>query len=301
MSGVISFISAAFRPIVWLLTVSTNLVLKLLGVDPNEEDDELTEDEIRMMIDAGSEKGAIEEGEKELLQNVFEFNDIAAEDILTHRTMVDMLWTEETDAEWETTIKETNHSHYPVCGDTADDVVGVLKARDYLKLTDRTRESVMKNAVSPALFVPLSVKADDLFREMRRTRNHFAVVLDEYGGMSGIVTMNDLVEQIVGDIDDADSEEAIIPMGGGKYSAGGRAALEDIGELFGMELPTDEFDTIGGLIFSAFDVIPEDGSRFSVSVCGIHADVDKVAEHRIVHCVIYKEEKQDAEGAPIAS
>ena len=301
LSGVISFISAAFRPIVWLLTVSTNLVLKLLGVDPNEEDDELTEDEIRMMIDAGSEKGAIEEGEKELLQNVFEFNDIAAEDILTHRTMVDMLWTEETDAEWETTIKETNHSHYPVCGDTADDVVGVLKARDYLKLTDRTRESVMKNAVSPALFVPLSVKADDLFREMRRTRNHFAVVLDEYGGMSGIVTMNDLVEQIVGDIDDADSEEAIIPMGGGKYSAGGRAALEDIGELFGMELPTDEFDTIGGLIFSAFDVIPEDGSRFSVSVCGIHADVDKVVEHRIVHCVIYKEEKQDAEGAPIAS
>ena len=245
LSGVISFISAAFRPIVWLLTVSTNLVLKLLGVDPNEEDDELTEDEIRMMIDAGSEKGAIEEGEKELLQNVFEFNDIAAEDILTHRTMVDMLWTEETDAEWETTIKETNHSHYPVCGDTADDVVGVLKARDYLKLTDRTRESVMKNAVSPALFVPLSVKADDLFREMRRTRNHFAVVLDEYGGMSGIVTMNDLVEQIVGDIDDVDSEEAIIPMGGGKYSAGGRAALEDIGELFGMELPTDEFDTIG--------------------------------------------------------
>ena len=124
LSGVISFISAAFRPIVWLLTVSTNLVLKLLGVDPNEEDDELTEDEIRMMIDAGSEKGAIEEGEKELLQNVFEFNDIAAEDILTHRTMVDMLWTEETDAEWETTIKETNHSHYPVCGDTADDVEG---------------------------------------------------------------------------------------------------------------------------------------------------------------------------------
>lgn len=301
LSGVISFISAAFRPIVWLLTVSTNLVLKLLGVDPNEKDDELTEDEIRMMIDAGSEKGAIEEGEKELLQNVFEFNDIAAEDILTHRTMVDMLWTEETDAEWETTIKETNHSHYPVCGDTADDVVGVLKARDYLKLTDRTRESVMKNAVSPALFVPLSVKADDLFREMRRTRNHFAVVLDEYGGMSGIVTMNDLVEQIVGDIDDADSEEAIIPIGGGKYSAGGRAALEDIGELFGMELPTDEFDTIGGLIFSAFDAIPADGSRFSVSVCGIHADVDKVAEHRIVHCVIYKEEKQDAEGAPIAS
>ncbi len=291
LSGLISFISALFRPIVWLLTASTNLVLKVMGVDPNEEENELTEDEIRMMIDAGSEKGAIEAGEKELLQNVFEFNDIEAGDMLTHRTMVDMLWSEESDEEWEKTIKETNHSHYPVCGETPDDVIGVLLARNYLKLSDRSRENVMKAAVTAPLFVPASVKADDLFREMRRTRNHFAVVLDEYGGMSGIVTMNDIVEQIVGDIDDDDSEETIKPLGGGKYSTGGRASLEDIAELFDIELPTEEFDTLGGLIFSQFDIIPADGSRFAVSVSGIHAEVDKVFEHRIVHCVISKEEK----------
>lgn len=295
LSGIISFISAAFKPIVWLLTSSTNFVLKLLGVDPNEEDDSLTEEEIRMMIDAGSENGAIEADEKELLQNVFEFNDVTAADMLTHRTMVDMLYTEETDSEWESTINTTNHSHYPVCEDTADNVIGVLKARDYLKLSDRSRENAMKAAVTGALFVPESVKADDLFREMRRNRSHFAIVLDEYGGMSGIVTMNDIVEEIVGDIDgdEAEDEEAITPIGGGKYSCGGCAPLDDIAELFSLELPTDEFETIGGLIFSSFDAIPADGSRFSISICGIHADVDRILDHRIVHCTIYKEAPQD--------
>ena len=289
LSGVISFISAAFRPIVWLLTVSTNLVLKLLGVDPNEEDDELTEDEIRMMIDAGSEKGAIEADEKELLQNVFEFNDVSAADMLTHRTMVDMLWLEESDEAWAKLVSSTNHSYYPICADTADDVVGILRARDYLRLSERTRDNVMANAVSEPLFVPESVKADDLFREMRRSRDHFAVVLDEYGGMSGIVTMNDIVEQLVGDIDgQQDDEEAIVPIDGGRYSVGGCAPLEDIAEKLGLDLPTDEFDTIGGLIFSACDTIPPDGSRFSVKVCGISADVDRIMDHRIVHAVICK-------------
>lgn len=296
LSGIISFISAAFKPLVWLLTSSTNLVLKLLGIDPNEEDDSLTEEEIRMMIDASSEKGAIEAEEKELLQNVFEFNDVTALDMLTHRTMVDMLWAEEDDAEWAKTINETNHSHYPVCMDTADNVIGILRARDYLKLADRSRDAVMQKAVTAPLFVPESVKADDLFREMRRTRNHFAVVLDEYGGMSGIVTMNDIVEQIVGDIDgdEDEDEEAIIPIGGGKYSCGGCAPLDEIAELFELELPTEEFDTIGGLVFSTFDAIPADGSRFSVSIEGLHVDVDKIAEHRIVHCVIYKETESTA-------
>lgn len=295
LSGIISFISAAFKPIVWLLTSSTNFVLKLLGVDPNEEDDSLTEEEIRMMIDAGSENGAIEADEKALLQNVFEFNDVTAADMLTHRTMVDMLYTEETDSEWESIINTTNHSHYPVCEDTADNVIGVLKARDYLKLSNRSRENAMKAAVTGALFVPESVKADDLFREMRRNRSHFAIVLDEYGGMSGIVTMNDIVEEIVGDIDgdEAEDEEAITPIGGGKYSCGGCAPLDDIAELFSIELPTDEFETIGGLIFSSFDAIPADGSRFSISICGIHADVDRILDHRIVHCTIYREAPQE--------
>ena len=302
LSGVISFISAAFRPIVWLLTVSTNLVLKLLGVDPNEEDDELTEDEIRMMIDAGSEKGAIEEGEKELLQNVFEFNDIAAEDILTHRTMVDMLWTEETDAEWETTIKETNHSHYPVCGDTADDVVGVLKARDYLKLTDRTRESVMKNAVSPALFVPLSVKADDLFREMRRTRNHFAVVLDEYGGMSGIVTMHDLLELLVGDLTEKDDKEEyeISRLSETEWEITGLAPIDKVEASLGVKLPEEEsehFETFGGYVCGMMGTLPEDGASFELSTEQMNVRVLSVEDRCIKRVIVTLPERKAEEKA----
>lgn len=289
LSGIISAISTVFKPLVWLLTASTNGILRLLGINPNEEDSSVTEEEIRMMIDAGSEKGAIEADEKELLQNVFEFNDVSAADMLTHRTMVDMLWLEESDEAWAKLVSSTNHSYYPICADTADDVVGILRARDYLRLSDRTRDNVMANAVSEPLFVPESVKADDLFREMRRSRDHFAVVLDEYGGMSGIVTMNDIVEQLVGDIDgQQDDEEAIVPIDGGRYSVGGCAPLEDIAEKLGLDLPTDEFDTIGGLIFSACDTIPPDGSRFSVKVCGISADVDRIMDHRIVHAVISK-------------
>lgn len=289
LSGIISAISTVFKPLVWLLTASTNGILRLLGINPNEEDSSVTEEEIRMMIDAGSEKGAIEADEKELLQNVFEFNDVSAADMLTHRTMVDMLWLEEGDEAWAKLVSSTNHSYYPICADTADDVVGILSARDYLRLSERTRDNVMANAVSEPLFVPESVKADDLFREMRRSRDHFAVVLDEYGGMSGIVTMNDIVEQLVGDIDgQQDDEEAIVPIDGGRYSVGGCAPLEDIAEKLGLDLPTDEFDTIGGLIFSACDTIPPDGSRFSVKVCGISADVDRIMDHRIVHAVISK-------------
>ena len=289
LSGIISAISTVFKPLVWLLTASTNGILRLLGINPNEEDSSVTEEEIRMMIDAGSEKGAIEADEKELLQNVFEFNDVSAADMLTHRTMVDMLWLEESDEAWAKLVSSTNHSYYPICADTADDVVGILRARDYLRLSERTRDNVMANAVSEPLFVPESVKADDLFREMRRSRDHFAVVLDEYGGMSGIVTMNDIVEQLVGDIDgQQDDEEAIVPIDGGRYSVGGCAPLEDIAEKLGLDLPTDEFDTIGGLIFSACDTIPPDGSRFSVKVCGISADNDRIMDHRIVHAVISK-------------
>ena len=220
---------------------------------------------------------------------MFEFNDVSAADMLTHRTMVDMLWLEESDEAWAKLVSSTNHSYYPICADTTDDVVGILRARDYLRLSERTRDKVMANAVSEPLFVPESVKADDLFREMRRSRDHFAVVLDEYGGMSGIVTMNDIVEQLVGDIDgQQDDEEAIVPIDGGRYSVGGCAPLEDIAEKLGLDLPTDEFDTIGGLIFSACDTIPPDGSRFSVKVCGISADVDRIMDHRIVHAVICK-------------
>lgn len=200
MSALISGIAAAFKPVVWFLTASTNAVLRLFGIDPDAADDEVSEEEIRMLVDAGGEKGAIDREEQVFIQNVFEFDDITAGKIATHRTETDLLWLDEDMDTWTRTIHDTRHTLYPVCEDSADRIVGVLNAKDFFRLSDRSRETVLKDAVRPAYFVPESLKADVLLRRMKTERKRLAVVVDEYGGMVGIVTLRDLVEQLVGDL-----------------------------------------------------------------------------------------------------
>ncbi len=283
MAGMINGVAKIFAPLVWLLTVSTNGILRLLGIDPNAEDEEVTEEEIRMMVDVGSEKGTIEPSEKEMIHNVFEFDNVSAEDILTHRTQVDILWLDESDDDWAETIHSTRHSFYPICRDSSDDVVGILDAKTYFRLNDHARESVMEQAVQPPRFVPESIKADDLFLDMKRSRNHFAVVMDEYGGMCGIVTMNDLIEVIVGDIDEEeDGEEQIITsVSEGVWRTHGSVTLEDISEAIGCPLPTDEYDTLNGLVFSVLNEIPEDGTEFAVDAACLHIEVKEMKNHGI--------------------
>ncbi|MEA4914628.1 MAG: hemolysin family protein [Christensenella sp.] len=283
MAGMINGVAKVFAPLVWLLTVSTNGILRLLGIDPNAEDEEVTEEEIRMMVDVGSEKGTIEPNEKEMIHNVFEFDNVSAEDILTHRTQVDILWLDESDEDWAETIHTTRHSFYPICRDSSDDVVGILDAKTYFRLNDRARDTVMDQAVQPPRFVPESIKADDLFLDMKRSRNHFAVVMDEYGGMCGIVTMNDLIEVIVGDIDEQeDGEEQIITtVSEGVWRTHGSVPLEDISEAIGCPLPTDEYDTLNGLVFSVLNEIPEDGTVFAVDADCLHIEVQEMKNHGI--------------------
>ena len=283
MAGMINGVAKIFAPLVWLLTVSTNGILRLLGIDPNAEDEEVTEEEIRMMVDVGSEKGTIEAQEKEMIHNVFEFDNVSAEDILTHRTQVDILWLDESDEDWAGTIHGTRHSFYPICKDSSDDVVGILDAKTYFRLSDRARETVMEQAVQPPRFVPETIKADDLFLDMKRSRNHFAVVMDEYGGMCGIVTMNDLIEVIVGDIDEQeDGEEQIITtVSEGVWRTHGSVPLEDISEAIGCPLPTDEYDTLNGLVFSVLNEIPEDGTVFAVDADCLHIEVQEMKNHGI--------------------
>ncbi len=300
MAGLISGVAKAFAPLVWLLTASTNGILRLIGIDPNAEDEEVTEEEIRMMVDVGTEKGTIEASEKEMIHNVFEFDNVSAEDILTHRTQVDILWLDESDEDWAETIHGTRHSFYPICRDSSDDVVGILDAKTYFRLSDRTRESVMSQAVQPPRFVPETIKADDLFLDMKRSRNHFAVVMDEYSGMCGIVTMNDLIEVIVGDIDeDEDGEEQIITsVSDGVWRTHGSVQLEDIAEAIGCELPIDEFDTLNGLVFSVLNEIPEDGTEFSVDVAGLHVEVQDMKNHGIERAQISLLPAQGSEPEP---
>ncbi len=291
MSGLIYAVSKIFAPAVWFLTASANGLLRLVGIDPNNEAEENTEEEIRMMVDAGSERGTIQPDEKDMIQNIFEFDDISAGEIMTHRTEVSLLWLDETDEQWERTINESRHSIYPICSESPDNIVGVLYAKDYFRLRNKTREQVMKSAVQPAYFIPETVRADVLFRNMKKNRNHFAVVLDEYGGMSGIVTMSDLLEQLVGDLDDDIKMPAETPeierIDSKTWRIRGTAPLDEVSKQLGVMLPEDDYDTFGGLVFGILGTIPNDGSTPELEEYGLSIKVTKIKEHKLVSAVVY--------------
>lgn len=266
LSGLISFISIVFAPIVWLLTVSTNGVLRLLRIDPNETGDKVTEERIRMLVDVGSESGAIDEQEKEIIQNIFEFDDTDAGEISTHRTEVAFLDVQDPPEKWEETINEETHSVYPVCDGDVDNVIGVLNAKIYLRLKDKSRENVRKKAIRPACFVPETMKADVLFGLMKKRRDHFAIVLDEYGGTEGIVTMNDLLEQIVGEFNDDDSDETpdIISNADGTFTVDCSTVIDKFSDEFEIEPETDAV-TVGGWVTEQIGRMPEEGDAFEYS------------------------------------
>ena len=294
ISGLVSGISSVFKPIVWLLSVSTNGVLRLLGIDPNEADEQVNEEEILMMVDAGSEKGAIDEQEKEFIQNVFEFDDLTAEEIAVHRTEVTFLWMEDPMEEWINTIHESRHTLYPVCDGSPDNIVGILNAKDYFRLEDRSREEVMRGAVKAPFFVPETIKADVLFRKMKKTRNVMAIVLDEYGGMVGIITLNDLIEQLVGDLgEDTAEEEAAEPhveqLDENTWAIVGNAELRDIEEALGVDIGLEEVETFTGLVFGELDMIPSDGPQdIELDFKGLHIHITKVEDHQIDYAIVTK-------------
>lgn len=303
LAGMLWAVSGVFRPIVWFLTVSMNAVLRLFGIDPNEEDEEVSEEEIRLMVDEGESKGVIAETEKEIIQNVFEFDDLTVDEFATHRTDICLLWMEDDLDEWEKVIHETRHSMYPVCGETKDDVIGVLSVKDYFRIRDQGKDVVVRDAVKAPFYVPEGIHADVLFRQMQTGRNHFAVVLDEYGGMFGIVTMNDLLEQLVGDLRDNEDHEEEIPMftrtGEDTWDVQGICPLDDMAEEMGIELPTDKYDTVGGYVFSNYGVIPDDGTEFETEIDRLHVKVTKIQDHRIVAMTVTllpePEEEEDEE------
>lgn len=291
MSGMLTVIAFISAPFVWLLSITTNGVLRLLRIDPNDPDEEVSEEEIRLMVDVGSEKGVIDVQEKEMIQNVFEFDDLTVGEFATHRTDIVILWLDEDNEKWKQTIHETRHSIYPVCGESADDLVGVLNAKDFFRLYGQPRDVIMSEAVTDAYFVPESVKADTLFKQMKKTGNRFAVVLDEYGGVFGIVTMNDIIEQIVGGFDIETIEEErdeIVDLGEDKWRVKGSAGIDDVAERINVPIECDdEYDTFGGLVFGLYGSVPADGSTFEIDVNDfIHVSVEKIAEHRIESAVV---------------
>ena len=262
-----------------------NSLLRATGLDPDAGDEEGSEDEILAMVDLGEEKGNIEQSEKELIENVFEFNNSTAEDVMVHRTDMVLLWTDSTDEEILDTIRQTGLSRYPLCQEDADDVVGILNTRDYLLDRNSGKHRPLTELSRKAYFVPESVRADVLFRDMQSRKVHMAIVVDEYGGTAGLVTLEDLLEEIVGNIyDEFDPQEEndIVSLGDGKWRVSGGVDLETLGEALGVELPeSEEYDTLGGLVFAQLSVIPEDGSRLEVEALGLHIRVEELADRRV--------------------
>ncbi len=290
MSGMIVFIAYLFAPLVWFLTVSTNTLLRLVGIDPHAQDKEVTEEEIRMMVDVGSEKGAIDVEEKEIIHNVFEFDNKTAAEVMTHRTDVLVLWLNESDADWETRIFESKHGHYPVCDGHPDNVVGVLSTREYFRLKDKSRNLILEKAVRPVQFVPETVPTDVLFRNMKKNRKHFAVVLDEYGGMSGVVTMNDLLEQLVGELEDDETAPLepppIEPIGPASWRIRGTAQLTNVEKATKVKLPTEKYDTFSGLVFGLLGSVPKDGTTLALEGFGLAIEIEEIREHRLERAIV---------------
>ncbi len=292
LSAPLRLIALLFKPLVWFLSASTNIVLRLCGINPHEQDDEVSEEDIRILVDAGSESGTIETQEKEFIQNVFEFNDLTAGEIATHRTDVTILLLDDTDAEWADTIHESRHTLYPVCDGSADKVIGILNAKDYFRLEDRTRDSVLEHAVRPVYFIPETTKADVLFRNMKRDRHTLAVVVDEYGGMVGIVTIHDLIEELVGDLDHEDDptvEDApfIEQTAEDEWHIHGNVRLDELEDATGRELTSDSYDTFTGLIFDELSMIPEDGDHaIELNCLGLHIRIHRIEGHQIEEATV---------------
>ena len=296
ISGLISAIARLFAPLVWLLTASTNAILRLLGIDPNAQQDEVTEEEIRMMVDAGSEKGAIDREEKQFIQNVFEFDDLTAGEISTHRTGLVLLRCEDDMDRWDETVRTHSYNLYPVCCGGADRIVGVLNAREYLCLADRSRDAVMAQAVHPAYFVPETVKADLLFRNMKQTGNTMAVVLDEYGGLQGVVTLNDLVEQLVGELapdDPSRGEGGIVALEEGVWQVQGSVPLEQVQQALGVPLPCDECDTFGGFVLGQLGTVPQDGSCAELEAEGLSIRLAEIRGHQLATAIVRRLPQQE--------
>ncbi len=285
--GFALLLSRLLHPIAAALLWLAGLVLRLFGVNPKAQLEEVSEDEIRLMVENGEESGAIQSGEKELIENIFEFDDITAEEIMVHRTDMTVLWLEDTGEEILKTIRESGLSRFPMCGEDMDDIIGILSTRDYLLNAQQAEPRPVQELLRPAHFVPESVKADVLFRDMQQKKVHMAIVVDEYGGTSGLVTMEDLLEQLVGEIyDEFDSEEEqeISKVGENLWRIAGSAELEDVAEALDLPLPEeddDEYETLGGLVFSQLSVIPQDGSHPEVEALGMHIKVQEIRNHRV--------------------
>ena len=301
--GIIRFIYIVTVPFVKLLTASTNLVSKLFGV--SEKDEEVvTEEEIKMMVDEGEEKGSIEENERELINNVFEFNDTIASEIMTHRTDIYALSIDMNVNDLIEELDEYRYSRIPVYNETIDEIKGILYLKDLLKYVKSKRNIKLKSIIKPAYFVPRSKPIDELFKELQKNNNQIAIVLDEYGGTAGLITMEDILEELVGDIydeyDEIESEYEKIDED--TYFISGTMNIDDVSKILQVEIEEGDYDTLSGYLQEKLGRIPKDEEKPIIETEKITYKIEEYEDKRIVkvkacknHNVDEQTEKEDKE------
>ena len=298
--GVIKGISVVTGPFVKFLTFSTNIVSKLFGVSENEEET-VTEEEIRMMIDVGEEKGTIEEEEKNMINNVFEFDDKVVSEIMTPRTKIFALDMELTIAEVLNELSEDfKYSRVPVYDEQIDNIKGIVYLKDIL-LSSKNKNTKMKSLVREAYFVPETKPINDLFSELRKNRKQIAIAIDEYGGTSGIVTMEDILEEIVGEIyDEYDEIEKIEEkVDENTYLFSGNIAIYEIEDILDVDIEDGDYDTISGYLVEKLGRIPTDKDKgIVIETEDVVYKIENVKERRITKikaCKIEKVEREEKE------
>jgi len=287
VSGFLKAIVTLLTPINFIFMLWKKLVTKIFK--PSEEE-AVTEGEVLTLIDEAHEDGSIDEYNKELIENIFEFDDLTAGEIATHRTEITMLAIDDPEDEWNDIINNNRFTRFPVYGESVDDIVGILDARAYFRLEDKSRESVLANAITPAYLVPETVKADVLFRNMKAKKEFFAIVLDEYGGVRGIVTLTDIIECLVGDINESDdeeeAEELIYVLDENKWQINGTTPMSDVEEALGVDLLDEDSETFSGYVLGIYGSIPEDGASFELSTETLDISIESIKDHKIEKAIV---------------
>lgn len=291
-AGILTAFSAIVKPVVTFLAWSTNVILRLFGINPNEEPEEVTEEEIRMMVDVGEEKGVIDAAEKDMINNIFEFDERTVAEVMTHRTVMAAMPLASSVEELVSLASEEGYSRIPVFSDDIDSIEGIVYIKDLLPYVGKSlsEEITVERLMRKPYFVPESNRLSEAFEEMTAKRQHIAIVVDEYGGTAGIVTMEDLLEAIVGNIqDEYDSEEEDIEqIGDNVFDIEGTTSIDDVCELLSLEIPDGEYDTVGGFVLDLLGRIPDENEHPAVLFKGYEFKVGDVEDNRIVSVIVSK-------------
>ena len=263
-----------------------------LRFEVEKEQEDYSEEDIYEVINSGG----VEPSQKEFIENLFEFDDTPVEEICTHRSEVVCLYLNDDKETWKKTILENRHTLYPVCDEDNDDVVGILDTRDYFRLDSIEQDNVINKAMDQPFFISQNMKADVLLKEMKIKKVYFAVLLDEYGGMTGIVTLHDIIETLLGEIqedDDIEEPDPIQQIDSDQFRIYGQADIEDVEKALGISLEDEDCDTFGGYILNHYGQIPDEGSHFKVSLDLMDVYVKEVKNHRIGQTIVQIKRKEE--------